>query len=180
MVILDVQKPNHSGANAAQVFGRIADRVLWRYRKTGWGTERLVSSGRGFRQLGRDRTGRVAPASWRDETPADRSLAARDLRALVARRLRRAGAAGPGTPGSTLSAGTAAPAAGRLPAVADGVPSPAPPAGSLIPASLPDFLPERATESQGGPEDPATGADPAAVVESPPEPSVENRRSHPQ
>ena len=190
VVILDVQKPNHSGANAAQVFGRIADRVLWRYRKTGWGTERLVSSGRGIRQLGRNRTGRVAPASWRDETPADRSLAVRDLRALVARRLRRAGAAGPGTPGSTLSAGTAAPAGERLPAVADGNRSsgqspgqssgPSPPAGSLIPASLPDFLPERATESQGGPEDPATGADPAAAVESPPEPSVENRRSHPQ
>ena len=185
VVILDVQKPNHSGANAARVFGRIADRVLWRYRKTGWGTERLVSSGRGIRQLGRDRAGRVAPASWRDETPdgtpPDRSPAARDL---VARRLRRADAAGPettpgttpGTTQSTLIAGTAAPAAGRLRTVADDVQSPAPTAGSLIPASLPDV----ATESQGGPEDPAAGADPPAAVESPPKPSAGNRRSHPE
>ena len=30
VVILDVQRPNHSGTGAAAVFGRIADRVLWR------------------------------------------------------------------------------------------------------------------------------------------------------
>ena len=85
VVILDVQKPNHSGANAARVFGRIAERVLWRYRKTGWDTERLVRSGPGGRRLGIERAGAVTPASWRAGTPPTGAiLPARDL---VARRL---------------------------------------------------------------------------------------------
>lgn len=45
VVILDAKRPHHSGTNAARVFGRIAERVLWRYRKTGSETPRLVGSG---------------------------------------------------------------------------------------------------------------------------------------
>ena len=43
MVILDTRKPNHSGAHAARVFGRIASRLLWRYRRTGRDTPVLVA-----------------------------------------------------------------------------------------------------------------------------------------
>ena len=43
VVILDTKKPNHSGAHAARVFGRIASRLLWRYRRTGRDTPVLVA-----------------------------------------------------------------------------------------------------------------------------------------
>ncbi len=42
VVILDAEKPNHSGAHAARVFGRIAERMLRRYRRTAPGAEVLL------------------------------------------------------------------------------------------------------------------------------------------
>ena len=197
LVILDVQKPNHSGAGAARVFGRIADRVLWRYRRTGWGTERLVSSGRGVRQigskhLGRKRPGRMAPASPGYEAPAGQDLAARDL---VAMRVRNAAAAGPQTPEGALVAGAAErPPAGKRPrAVVDHLPSPGRPAGVVIPASLPSGATESrdgATESPGGAaasgaapagsENGPAEADPAAGAPSLEEPSAGNHGRHPE
>ena len=105
VVILDVQRPNHSGANAAAVFGRIADQVLWRHRRTGWGTERLVSSGRGIRHLAAGRSARIAPASWGRTAPAGPEVPARDL---VAARLRTVQTPDPTIPETTLTAGAAA------------------------------------------------------------------------
>ena len=107
VVILDVQKPNHSGAGAARVFGRIADRVLWRYRRTGWATERLVSSGRGGRELAAIGSRRLAPASPGGPA-AERELPARDL---LASQLRDGARAEPRTRETVVvaAAGTAFP-----------------------------------------------------------------------
>ncbi len=44
VVMLEAQKPRHSGAFAARVFGRIAARALWRRRRTGEESERVVRS----------------------------------------------------------------------------------------------------------------------------------------
>lgn len=110
VVILDVQRPNHSGAGAAAVFGRIADRVLWRYRRTGWGTERLVGSGRGVRHLGSNPRGRVGSARWVSNTVRGSETPARDL---VASRVRATEGSDPTTSGTTLiaeAAGTPPPA----------------------------------------------------------------------
>ncbi len=46
VVILDTTRPNHSGANAARVFGRIASRLLRHYRLVGDGVETIVASDR--------------------------------------------------------------------------------------------------------------------------------------
>ncbi len=43
VVILDAEKPRHSAAFAAQVFGRIAARTLWRYRLPGSDAERIAA-----------------------------------------------------------------------------------------------------------------------------------------
>ncbi len=43
VVLLDTSQPNHSGANAARVFGRIAARMLRRYRKAPAETPTLVA-----------------------------------------------------------------------------------------------------------------------------------------
>ena len=45
VVILEVRKPNHSGTHAARVFGRVAERVLRRYRVPGGGSGRVVAAG---------------------------------------------------------------------------------------------------------------------------------------
>lgn len=82
VVILDVEKPNHSGANAALVFGRIAERALWRDRRTGWGTERLVASGRRLRHAGPRPAAGPAPASARADSARAATLSARDRIAL--------------------------------------------------------------------------------------------------
>ena len=105
VVILDVQRPNHSGTGAAAVFGRIADRVLWRYGRTGWGTERLVSPGRKVRQLARRRGGRLASALSDSSAAAGPDAPARDV---VASRLRMAEVSDPVAAGTTLIAGAAA------------------------------------------------------------------------
>ena len=72
VVILDTKKPNHSGALAARVFGRIAARLLWRYRRAGRDAPVLVAgagpSGRGRDTPGApgtplDTDGRLVPAS---------------------------------------------------------------------------------------------------------------------
>ncbi len=44
VVILDAEKPRHSGAFAARVFQRIATRVLWRSRRPGSHVKRIVHS----------------------------------------------------------------------------------------------------------------------------------------
>ena len=92
VVILDVRKPNHSGANAALVFGRIAERVLRRSRQTGLGAERLVASRRRLRGPGRQRAANAAPVSWTAAADAGADLPARDRAAL---RLRMQDAAAP-------------------------------------------------------------------------------------
>ena len=187
VVILDVQKPNHSGTGAAAVFGRIADRVLWRHRRTGWGTERLVRSGRGFRQLGGRRPARIMPASQRVRSPADATLPARDR---IAARLRNADAPGPMAPGSRLLAGAAAPspqesgsgghapAGDRPAAVANTGPRSERPAGSEIPDSLPSegvgLLPDPLRDGTGS-DDVPTAADRPAAAPSPETPSAERR-----
>lgn len=106
VVILDVQRPNHSGAGAAAVFGRIADRVLWRHRRTGWGTERLVSSGRGVRHLASVRRGRIGPAAWSRQAAPGAGVPARDH---VASRLRMGEPSDPGIRRTRLVAGAAVP-----------------------------------------------------------------------
>jgi cell division protein FtsI (penicillin-binding protein 3) len=124
VVILDVQRPNHSGTGAATVFGRIADRALWRSRKTGWGTERLVSSGRGMRLLARKRRGWTVAATWSDGSARNLDLSARDR---AAARLREAGAASPRTDETVLIA-----EAGAAPSPGPVIPAP-PPAGGTRP-----------------------------------------------
>lgn len=68
VVILDTKKPNHSGAHAARVFGRIAARLLWRYRRAGRDAPVLVAGAgnggaRGFAGTPVDPDGRLIPAS---------------------------------------------------------------------------------------------------------------------
>lgn len=78
VVILDTTKPNHSGALAARVFGRIAARLLWRYRRAGRDAPVLVAgagpSGRGWGTPGApgtplDTDGRLIPASTTEYAP---------------------------------------------------------------------------------------------------------------
>ena len=142
VVILDVRKPNHSGTGAAAVFGRIADRVLWRNRRTGWGTERLVSSGRRGRHFVSERRSRMATVSALRTPSTGREIPARDL---VASRVRMGNGSAPTAAETTLVAGAAAApptapgAAESEPAVAAGTApgSPGRPAGSGVPESLP-------------------------------------------
>ncbi len=69
VVILDTTRPNHSGANAARVFGRIASRLLRHYRLPGEGLETIVA-------VDRDRPMRSAAAA----TPSRRDELAERLR----------------------------------------------------------------------------------------------------
>jgi len=166
VVILDVQRPNHSGTGAAAVFGRIADRVLWRYRRTGWGTERLVSSGRKFRQLARRRRGRLASALPGSVAVAGPEAPARDL---VASRLRTAEASDPVASEATLIAGAA------------GMPSG--PHERPVRSAIPESLPSGAAGSpEGGPapEDGAAATDQDTGAPAPREPSAGNHESRPQ
>ena len=178
VVILDVQRPNHSGANAATVFGRIADRALWRHRRTGWGTERLVSSGRGIRQLAARRSARIAPASWGRTVPAGAEVPARDL---VASRLRTAQAPDPTIPETTLIAGVAA----RQP------PGPGVTVGREGAGFTGDFpgsrerpveseVPESFPPEGGEAGDDQTGADDQTGTPSPREPSPGSHESRPR
>ena len=166
VVILDVQRPNHSGTGAAAVFGRIADRVLWRSRRTGWGTERLVSSGPGVRQLARRRRSRAASALWGSQAAVGPGVPARDL---VASRLRMAEAADPAASGTTLIAGAAEPPPGSRER----------PVRSVIPEALP---PGAAGSPEGGsaPEAGAAAADQDTGAPAPQEPSAGNHGSRPQ
>ena len=110
VVILDVRKPNHSGTGAAAVFGRIADRVLWRYRRTGRGTERLVRSGRGDRPFARPRRIRVASAPRSSEAAAGPEAPARDLVASRVRMTETPDPTASATPLVARAAGTPPPA----------------------------------------------------------------------
>lgn len=159
LVILDVQKPNHSGTGAATVFGRIADRVLWRSRRTGWGTERLVSSGRGMGPLAPQGSGRMVGATTGDSPAADPNLPRRDRAAL---RLRAAGAAAPQTTRSVLIA-EAGPAPSPEPAVLAPLPD-----GSGWPGTA-----EGASPSAGDP-------DPETDSVSPGEPSGGHQPDRPE
>ena len=160
VVILDVQRPNHSGTGAATVFGRIADRVLWRHRRTGWGTERLVSSGRTVRQLVRRWRGRAASAMPRPQAPAGSGSPARDL---VASRVRMEEVSGPATSGTTLIAGAAGTPAGL----------PEGPLGSATPGLPP-------SDTSESPEDGVATAGQAMGTPAPREPSSEEPGSRPQ
>ncbi len=160
VVILDVQRPNHSGTGAAAVFGRIADRVLWRDRRTGWGTERLVSSGPRVRQLARKGRSRAASAMWSSKAAAGSETSARDL---VASRVRMAEASDPTTSGTTLIAEAAATPAGLHER----------PVRSAIPESPPPATP-------GSPDGGPAGADPETGTPAPREPSLENDESRPR
>ena len=177
-VILDVQKPNHSGAGAARVFGRIAERVLWRYRKTGRDTERLVSAGPGVRPPVGTRTGSL-PASAAGERPAGPDLAARDL---VALRLRNADVVGPETPAGALVArgGASRPRESGVPARPAAEPE-AEPAGDH-PAAAGEVvsgpLSSAATESRGGPA--ASVHAPASETRSLDGPPAKNRGRSPE
>ena len=166
VVILDVQRPNHSGAGAAAVFGRIADRVLWHHRRTGWGTERLVSSGRGGRHLAGRRRGRIASAPWGSKAAAGYRAPARDL---VASRVRMAERSDPATSETTLIAGAAGTPSG----------SPEPPVRSAIPESLPSGAPG-SPEGGSAPDGSAAGPDRETGAPSPQEPSVGTHGSRPQ
>lgn len=166
VVILDVQRPNHSGTGAAAVFGRIAERVLWQHRRTGWGTERLVSSGRGFRQLARTRGGGLASVLWGLKAAAGPEIPARDL---VASRVRTADASGPATSETILIAGAAeTPPASR-----------ARPVRSTIPESPPSGTPE-SPEDAPAPEGGDAGADHETGAPASREPSVDNHESRPR
>lgn len=166
VVILDVQRPNHSGTGAAAVFGRIADRVLWRYRRTGWGTERLVSSGPGVRQFARKWRSRAASATWGSNAPAGPEAPARDL---VASWLRTAEASDRGTLGTTLIAGAAGtPSGPRERPGRSAVPEPFPSGAAGSPEGGP------APEGGAAATDQDTGA-PASRV-----PSAGNHESRPQ
>jgi len=166
VVILDVQRPNHSGTGAASVFGRIADRVLWRHRRTGWGTERLVSAGRKVRQLARRRRARTASALPGAGAAVGPGAPARDV---VASRLRMAEASDPATPGTTLIAiGAGTPAASR-----EG------PVPSAIPESLPPDAPG-SPEAGPAPEGSAAATDREAGAPVPQEPSAGNHESRPR
>ena len=170
VVILDVQKPNHSGTGAAAVFGRIADRVLWRYRRTGWGTERLVSSGRGVRPLAGQPRRRAASAPWGSQAAEESETPARDL---VASRVRMTDVSGPTTSGTILIAGAAG--------------TPAESRGRLVPSAAPESLasgapapPGGASAPEGGPaaEGGAAGTD--GETGPPPEPPVGDQGSRPR
>ena len=160
VVILDVQKPNHSGTGAAAVFGRIADRVLWRARRTGWGTERLVSSGQRVRQLARKGRSRAASAMWSTQAAAGSGTSARDL---VASRLRMAEASDPTTAETTLIAEAAATPSGL----------PERPVRSAIPESPPPGPP-------ASPEGGAAAADPERGTPALREPSLHKDESRPR
>ena len=166
VVILDVQRPNHSGTGAAAVFGKIAERVLWRYGRTGWGTERLVSPGRKVRQLARRRGGRLASALSDSSAAAGPGAPARDV---VASRLRMAEVSDPAAAGTTLIAGAAAtPSTPRERPARSAIPEPLPPgaAGS----------PEDGSARDGGAA--ATGRETGAP--SAQQPSAGNHESRPQ
>ena len=166
VVILDVQRPNHSGTRAAAVFGRIADRVLWRYRRTGWGTERLVSAGRGVRQPTGGRGGRVASAPSGLHAAEGSETPARDV---VAARVRMAEASDPTTSGPTLIAGAAGtPAAARERPVRSAIPPSSPPGRTGSPES------GSAPEAGVGGTDRETGAAPSR------EPAAGNHESPPR
>lgn len=187
VVILDVQKPHHSGAGAATVFGKIAERALWRHRRTGWGTERLVASRRGIRQLAGGRSAGIASASWRGRPPASTALPARDR---IASRLRDADEAGQRTPGNVLLAGVAAsspPGSGadrNTPETAanSGLRS-GPETGRVIADSIPSVeadLPRDGAPADGLPANgPESEADPEAGAPPPLEPSAESRERRP-
>jgi cell division protein FtsI (penicillin-binding protein 3) len=160
VVILDVQRPNHSGTGAAAVFGRIADRVLWRDRRTGWGTERLVSSGPRVRQLARKGRSRAASAMWSSKAAAGSETSARDL---VASRVRMAEASDPTTSETTLIAEAAATPSGLHER----------PVRSAIAESPPPATP-------GSPEGGPAAADPERGTPAPREPSLENDESRPR
>ena len=172
VVILDVQKPNHRGANAARVFGRVAERVLWRYRRTGWGTERLARAGSGGGPLGAPRDGVVVPVSQRAETlTAGAALSARDR---VARRLRLVETTDPEDDEGILRVADRGPAvrppapgpgvreaAGERPAAAgDDIPTTEELPGPQIPAVTLETAPDDSSGASSGAPGPAEG-DPA-------------------
>ena len=166
VVILDVQRPNHSGTGAATVFGRIAERVLWRHRRTGWGTERLVSSGRGGRHLAGRRSRRTASAPWGRTAAAGPEVPARDL---VASRVRMSEASDPVTSRTTLIAGAAG--------------TPSPPRERPVPPAIPESLPSAASgppEGGSAPDGRVAGTDRETEAPSPHEPPVGNHGSRPQ
>ena len=160
VVILDVRRPNHSGTGAATVFGRIAERVLWRHRRTGWGTERLVSSGRTVRQLVRRWRGRAASGMPLPQAPAGSGAPARDL---VASRVKMEGVSDPATSGTTLIAG----AAGTPAAFREGP----------LRSATPELPPSDTSES---PEDGVATAGHAMGTPAPREPSPQEPGSRPQ
>ena len=160
VVILDVRRPNHSGTGAAAVFGRIADRALWRYRRTGRGTERLVSSQRGVRQLVRSGRSRAASAIPHPKVPVGSETPARDL---AASRVRMAEVSDPATSATTLVAG----AAGTPPGFREGP----------LPSTTPESPP---SGTRGSPEDGVAGADHETGTPATQEPSAGNRESRPQ
>ena len=166
VVILDVQKPNHSGTGAAAVFGRIADRVLWRNRRTGWGTERLVSSGRGVHHpAGRPRR-RAGSAPWGSIAAAGPEIPARDL---VASRVRTTEGSHPTTSEAILIAG-----AGETP-----LGSRERPVRSTIPEFPPPGTPGT-PEGGPAPEGSVAGTDPETGAPSPREPPAGDPGSRPQ
>ena len=184
VVILNVQRPNHSGANAAAVFGRIADRVLWRHRRTGWGTERLVSSRRRTRQFVARRSARIAAASGDRTVPAGAEVPARDL---VASQLRTAQTPDPTIPETTLIAGAAArqPSGPSVTVGGQGVGFRGDFPGSRerpVESEVPESFPPEAPGSPGdaaAPEGGATGDDQTGTP-SPREPSPGSHESRPR
>ena len=158
VVILDVQKPNQSGANAALVFGRIAERALWRDRRTGWGTERLVASGRRLRH---PKAGRAAGPGLTAAGTGFPGADAPSARDLAARRLRTPDTA-PGPPETGLVArrsDTPPPSGAREPEARDEPPMPAAGAGPAS-AGLP-------VEDGGPPAGTAAGPGPGASEDRP-------------
>ena len=166
VVILDVQKPNHSGTGAAAVFGRIADRVLWRYRRTGWGTERLVSAGRGVRHPAGQPRRRADSDPWDMHAAEEPETPARDL---VASRVRMTEPSGPATSGTILVAGAAGIASG----------SREQPVPLAVPPSVPSGAP---APPEGGPapEGGAAGTDRETGAPSPLEPPARDPGSRPR
>lgn len=96
VVILDTSRPHHSGTNAARVFGRIAKRILRRYRLPGDDVERIAAVGR--------RNAGVLPTS--NSAGAPGGLSRRTELALAVRR-------GSGIPQPRAAIQLAAVAAGR-------------------------------------------------------------------
>ena len=162
VVILDTHKPNHSGANAARVFGRIAERVLRRYRQTGTEAERLVAAMRPPEGLPRPGaipqpaeptrsaagSGSLLRVSQPVESPGSAAarLPARDAAALALRRAARPSGFGPSGD-------------------SDRAPEPGPPRFRTATASLPNG--ESNGESNGEADPPAPGGIGTEVVATP-------------